>query len=267
MSVVVDGSPGAVTLVLVHGVGLDHEMWAPVAGRLANRHRVVRYDMLGHGDATPLDDDADLGTFAAQLLHVVDELQIASFVLVGFSLGALIAQRFALDHPERVDALVLANSVFDRSVADRAAVQDRVDTVRNGRFTASIEPALERWFTPDFASSHPVVVDSVRHRLLHNDMASYAIAYSIFATADAGLTSQVGRISSPTLVMTGADDLGSTPAMAIALAAAIPDGRAVVIPGVRHLAPLEDPDTIAAQIAAFVADVARSTQSANQENT
>jgi pimeloyl-ACP methyl ester carboxylesterase len=266
MSVVVEGPSDAATVVLVHGVGLDHEMWAPVAVELAEHHRVVRYDLRGHGDAPSLDEDADLGTFAAQLEAVVDELGLGSFVLVGFSLGALIAQRFALDHPERVEALVLAHSVFDRSPADRAAVLGRVEAVRDGRYASTIERALQRWFTPDFAAAHPMVVDSVRQRLLHNDVSSYVIAYSIFATADAGLAAEVGEISSPTLVLTGAEDSGSTPAMTFALANAIPNARAAIVPGVRHLAPLQDPHAIAAMIEAFVAAVMPATRPTHREN-
>lgn len=255
MSVVVDGSREGVTIVLVHGVGLDHQMWAPMSGLLAGHHRVVSYDLLGHGNAAPLDVGSDLGTFASQLEVVLDDLDIASCVLVGFSLGALIAQRFVLDHPERVDALVLVNSVFDRSPADRAAVLNRVEAVRNGGYQATIETALERWFSPHFTSSKPAVVASVRQRLLDNDVTSYAIAYSIFAIADSGLAAEAGSITTPTLVLTGADDLRSTPAMTCALAAALPHARAVVVPGLCHLGPLEDPPALAAVIEEFVADV------------
>lgn len=266
MSVVVEGPADAATIVLVHGVGLDHEMWAPVAGELAAHHRVVRYDLLGHGDAAALDEGADLGTFAAQLETLVDEFGIARCVLVGFSLGALIAQRFALDHPERVDALVLAHSVFDRSVADRSAVLDRVQAVRDGRYVTTIEPAVERWFSPDFTASHPLVVDGVRTRLMRNDVASYVLAYSIFATADAGLAAEVARISSPTLVLTGADDSGSTAAMTFALAKAIPNARGAIVPGTRHLAPLQEPHGLAGMIEAFVAEVLPSTRRPDREN-
>lgn len=266
MSVVVDGSPAGVTLVLVHGVGLDHTMWAPVASLLADHYRVVRYDLLGHGDAAPLGADAELGTFSTQLLGIVDGLHVARFVLVGFSLGALIAQRFTLDHPERVVALVMANSVFDRSAADRGEVLERVDAVRHGQYGASIEPAIERWFTPAFAAAEPAVIEAVRQRLLANDMSSYAVAYRIFATADSGLAAQSARITAPTLVLTGSGDVRSTPLMSLALAEAIPGARAVIVPGARHLLPLEDPTSLAALIDAFVAELIPSMHHGHREN-
>jgi len=256
----------ATPVVFIHGVGLDGSMWAPVIDCLAAR--VVRApaesdgqvpaiapDMLGHGHAPKppgpyrLDDFVD--NLTAQLdAHASDTTTVD---VVGFSMGALVAQLLALRQPHRVRRLVLIGGVFDRSPAERAAVVQRVADVRNGGYTDSIAAAIERWFTPEFAEQHPEVVDSVRTRMAANDERAYADAYEVFATADAELTGKVHRISQPTLVITGGDDQRSTPAMARALAARLPNGRAHVVDRARHMLPLEQPDVVAGLIGTFLA--------------
>lgn len=239
-------------LVLVHGVGMDLGMWGPVAARLADRHRLLRYDLQGHGGSAKPPGPYRLADFVAQLLHLTEGLGAARFDLVGFSMGALVAQGVALAAPERVGRLVLLNGVFDRSAEERAAVLARVQDVTEGSYAESVETALERWFTPAFHSRHPEVVEQVRAHMSGNDLAAYAAAYEVFATADAELAPQVGRIAAPTLVATGSDDRRSTAAMARALAARLPRGRLHLLEGQRHLTPLEAPEAVAGLIAGFL---------------
>ena len=239
-------------LVLVHGVGMDHAMWAPVVAELAASHRVLTYDMLGHGQSAKPPGPYGLRDFVEQFLRLVDALGVPRFDLVGFSMGALVAQGVALAAPKRVGGLVLLNGVFDRSPEERAAVDARVKDVRNGNFAQSVETALERWFTPAFHNSHPEVVQQVRAHMSGNDLDAYAAAYHVFATADAELAPRVDQIAVPTLVATGSDDRRSTAAMARALADRLPRGRLHLIEGQRHLTPLEAPKLVAALIGDFL---------------
>lgn len=230
--------------MLVHGVGLDRTMWAPLRSLLASRHPVSDvgdYDLIGHGTAEHPPGPYALDTFVAQLAGLAPPRA----TIVGFSLGALIAQGYAVAHPDRVVSLILLNSVFDRTAEERAAVVERVAAVRAGGYPASIDAAIERWFTSRFASEHPEVIAAVRGRLEANDVRAYADAYEVFATADAELATTCRSITCRTLVVTGAEDLRSTPAMAHALAATLPNAEVVVVPGVRHMLPVERADVVA----------------------
>jgi 3-oxoadipate enol-lactonase len=238
------GSP----VVLIHGVGADLEMWEAVAEHLAPLHDVVRYDMLGHGASAKPPGPYGLDEFVGQLRRLVDGLGIERFVLAGFSMGGLVAQAFALAAPARVERLVLLNTVFDRSPAERAAVEARVREVLNGGHEAGIAAALERWFTPAFRAARPEAVDGIRRRMESNDLPAYAAAYGLFATADRELAARIGRIEIPTVVVTGAEDQRSTAAMAVAMAERLPRGRCHIIPGQRHMTPLEVPELVAALI-------------------
>jgi pimeloyl-ACP methyl ester carboxylesterase len=239
-------------LVLVHGVGLDRHMWAPFAAAIGRP--VVSYDMLGLGDAPKPTGPYTLSMYSQQLAEVVEALDARTADVVGFSMGALVAQRFAIDHPGLVHRLVLVSGVYHRTAAERAAIVARVAEVRAGAYLDSVGPALERWFTPGFAGSNPGAVAAVRERMLANEVQPYANAYEVFATGDEELVPLVGRIAAPTLVVTGEDDQRSTPLMTEQLAAALPHGRAVVLPGVRHLLPIERPDLLAELVRDFLHD-------------
>ena len=243
--------PGDTPLVLIHGVGLDHTMWLPVMTALPHR-RTIAYDMIGHGAARNPPGPYTLQTFVDQLSGILHALD-CELDLVGFSMGALVAQGFALSPGGvRVRRMVLLNGVHDRTDGERQAIVDRVVEVRAGGFETTVEPALQRWFNPAFAVAKPAVVNSVRQRLLANNLRSYADAYAVFATADAELATRTADITQPTLVVTGGDDQRSTPAMAAALADALPNGRSSILPGLRHLTPLESPDAVARLIDGFL---------------
>ena len=238
-------------LVLIHGVGMDLGMWDAVAEVLVPRHRVIRFDMLGHGGSAKPAGPYSLADFVAQVERLADALGLAQFDLVGFSMGGLVAQGFAAQHADRVRRLVLLNTVYRRSPEERAAIAARVTDVRNGGFAPSVETAIERWFTPAFRATRPDVVESVRRHMFTNDLDAYAAAYAVFATADAELEDGVADIACPTLVMTGAEDQRSTATMAKALAARIPQGQCEIIAGQRHLTPLEIPEQLAETFSAF----------------
>ncbi len=234
---VAEGSGPA--LILIHGVGLDLAMWTPQAAALCARRRVLRYDLIGHGATPSLSQPLLLADFANQLGALLDALALERAALVGFSMGALVAQAFALAHPARVERLALLACVHARSRSQRAAVRARLAAVEHAGTATTSEAALERWLTPAYRRRHAAAAATVRRRLEANDRNAFLAAYRVFAHADAELAPRLGEIVAPTLVVAGEHDSGSTPALARRLAATIPGARLHVLPGVRHLFTLE----------------------------
>jgi (E)-2-((N-methylformamido)methylene)succinate hydrolase len=234
-------------IVLIHGVGMDHTMWNEVAAAMSSP--ITTYDLLGHGGAPALPCGSTIADFVDQLDAIAPS---GSVDLVGFSLGALIAQAFTLAYPERVRRLVLLSGVFNRSPDETAAILERVADVRDGGYLANVATAIDRWFSADFAAARPDMLAAVTQRLATNDVGSYASAYEVFGTADHDLAQLVANITCPTLAVTGERDPRSTPAMTHALAARVRNGRAVIVPGVRHLLPLEVPSLVAEMIESFL---------------
>lgn len=239
-------------VVLVHGLGLDRNMWTWQIDALAGRFFLVRYDLLGHGESDKPPGPYPMERFVDQLSALVDGLKLDKMGLVGFSLGGLIVQAFTLAHPGRVSALAILNAAHNRTGAQRAAVLERVDqAVRSGP-QATVEAALERWFTADFARRRPNVLDQVRQWVIANDPRVYPEIYRLLAEGDADLADAVREIRCPTLVMTGEEDFGNSPEMAERLAELVPGAQVVIVPGVRHMGLVENPDAFASVLVPFL---------------
>jgi pimeloyl-ACP methyl ester carboxylesterase len=233
------------TLVLLHGVGLDRTMWEPAAELLDADFDVQAPDLPGHGARPPATDRVTLADLAA---GVVEDVPPGSHV-VGFSLGALVAQHLARYRPDLVRTLTSVSSVCRRTAEEREAVLARLRTAE-ADFEASAARSLQRWY--DGTGVAPAVVERTRATLLANDVASFLACYRVFATADAQIGPELGRIAAPALAVTGEEDPGSTPEMTWRLAEAIPGCRAVVVPGARHMLPVQRPRELVDCLTAFI---------------
>jgi pimeloyl-ACP methyl ester carboxylesterase len=235
------------TMVLLHGVGLDHTMWEPAAALLADRFTLVAPDLPGHGSRPSAPEGVTLGDLAD---GVAGEVPPGSHV-VGFSLGALVAQHLALHRPELVSTLTSVSSVCRRTPEERAAVLARLHAAQ-ADFEASAAASLQRWYAD--TDVDPSWLSRTKATLLGNDVASFLRCYRVFATADADVGPDLGRITAPSLAVTGENDPGSTPQMTYRLAAALPDCRAVVIPNARHMLPVERPEALVHCLTTFIGE-------------
>lgn len=232
-------------IVLLHGVGLDHTMWAPVRERLGRES--IALDLPGHGGQPPLRTQQSLASLADD---VVARMPAGRVDLVGFSLGALIAQYIARFHPERVRTLTCVNSVCRRTPKERDAVEGRLRTAGEA-FDSGVDAAIDRWF-PEGSGVDADAIDATRRVLLDNDIESYLHAYAVFARGDAEIADELDAISAPTLAITGELDPGSTPDMSRRLGQAVPGARVVILPGTRHMLPVEAPDIFTHELITFI---------------
>ncbi|MCW3474746.1 alpha/beta hydrolase [Rhodovastum sp. RN2-1] len=237
--------------MLVHGVGADLESWDEVAAALAKHFTVVRADLRGHGRSGHM-TTCHIDDFVGDLDGLLAEAGVAKIDLVGFSLGGLIAQHFAQRFPDRVRRLALISTVAARTPEERARVLQRADIVSRDGIAAVVGAAEDRWFTPAFKAANP---DRIRQRLAQlqaNDHPSYAAAYRVFAEADEGL--DFDAIVAPTLVVTGENDIGSSPRMARLLHERIADSRLVILPELRHSVLIEAPGRIGELLMEFLSE-------------
>ena len=149
------------------------------------------------------------------------------------------ARGFARTYPQRISKLVLMNGVYQRTEQQREAILSRLATAQQQGPAAIIEAALDRWFSDAYRQSHPQVIQAVCHRLNNNDPQAFLSAYRIFAQADQELEGDLAQIQTSTLVMTGELDVGSTPLMAQQMASDLAKATLKIIPGQRHMMPVE----------------------------
>ena len=248
----VHGEGAETAIVLIHGVGMDQRAWQPQLAALSRQHRVVTYDMLGHGESRLPAEGVQLADFAAQLLQLLDHLQIAQAHIVGHSMGALVALEFALAHPERCARLLALNAVFQRSPAQRAAVLERARLLQSDGVAATVDSTIERWFGAPVPAHLQQTAALTCDILADVNAQGYARAYGLFATSDAVHASRLPQLAMPALFMTGEGDPNSSPAMSQAMAALAPRGQAQIVPGARHMMNLTDAEAVNARLLAFI---------------
>ncbi|WP_339468797.1 MULTISPECIES: alpha/beta fold hydrolase [unclassified Pseudomonas] len=228
-------------VVLIHGVGLNKEMWGGQVVGLATNYRVITYDMLGHGASPRPAAGTPLLGYADQLLELLDHLQLPQATVIGFSMGGLVARAFALHYPDRLKSLVVLNSVFNRSPEQRAGVIERTAQAAEHGPDANAESALSRWFSREYQAANPAQIAALRQTLAGNDPQGYLTTYELFATQDMYRADDLKGLRAPTLVATGELDPGSTPEMARQLADRIPGATVAVLAEQRHMMPVESP--------------------------
>ena len=118
-------------------------------------------DLRGHGESGSPEGSWSLEDFVADLLQVLRRHELSRIHLAGFSLGGLIAQRFAIDYSDKVERLAIVSAVAGRTAEEKEKVTRRLENLRAGDYDTNIEVALERWFSPGFREQHPDLSNSV----------------------------------------------------------------------------------------------------------
>lgn len=161
-SYAIAGPKGAPVVVLVHGLGLNRKVWQWMVPVLSRRFRVVTYDLIGHGQSAPPDRRPVLADLSRQLAMLLDHLFVDRAAIVGFSLGGMVARRFAQDFPERAQALGILHSPHRRTAEAQAAILARVEQARQSGPTATVAAALLRWYSDACRASRPDLMDLTR---------------------------------------------------------------------------------------------------------
>jgi pimeloyl-ACP methyl ester carboxylesterase len=239
-----------VPLVFIHGVGLDHQMWSPQIDNL-NEFSTITYDLIGHGKTPNIKEKLTLKDFSEQLLDILDYINIDKINLVGFSLGSLIALDFASSYQNKIEKLILIGTTYKRSEQERSLVLDRYNQAKLNKPIS--KQALKRWFSDDYLKKNPKTYDLFMNILTKNpeDHKNFLKAYEIFANhKDDEQTIQ--KISSNTLVMTGSEDLGSSPAMSKQLVKELVKSSYKEIKNGKHLCSIECADDVNMNIRNFI---------------
>ena len=237
-------------LVFIHGVGLDHQMWQSQISKL-NEFSTITYDLLGHGKTPCKKEKLTLNDFSKQLDEILNNLQVEKINLVGFSLGSLIALDFASNYQDKVNKLILIGTTYKRSEAERALVLDRYNQARLNKPIS--KQALKRWFSDNYLESNPSTYDLFMRILTKEpkDHKNFLKAYKLFANHNDNKQS-IQNIKVDTLIMTGSNDLGSTPNMSKELAKDITNANYIEIKDGKHLCSIECADDVNMNIRNFI---------------
>jgi 3-oxoadipate enol-lactonase len=242
------GRADAPVVLFANSLGTNFHVWDAQAAALAERFRVLRYDMRGHGltdcPAGPY-TIAQLGNDARALL---DALGIESAHVVGLSIGGLVAQRLAAAAPSRVRSLVLCDTANVLGPPSRWT--DRIDAVSKGGLASIAEAVMKGWFTAGFIAARPDLVRGATNMLTRTPLAGYIGCCHALKEAD--LRADDAKIACPTLVLVGGQDSSTSPAVARELCAAIAGARLEIIADAAHIPAIEQPEALNALLLGFL---------------
>ena len=250
------GDPAAPPVLLLHGFTADLRMWTPVSEPLSRDYRAIAPDLRGHGrTSAPEDlDEYTMERYEADVLALLDHLDIEVAAIAGCSFGGMIAVCLAVHHPERVAGLVLS----DTSAAFEHADYDDRYREREARISAQ-EELVERWGTAELGKraaadiSDPFLAEGLRRRYAAMSREGYLGAARVRRERPDVLPLLAERLSMPVLVCTGtADHVHSA---SLLMANGIPEARVVIFRETGHGIPALRPEAFTDVLLGFFADI------------
>ena len=228
------GSEPAV--LCLHGFCQSSTYWAPTVERLAERGvRALAPDLPGFGASADLPGPFTMTAYADRLSRWLDEQGLARVSLVGGSMGGVVAQQFAVRHPDRlVNLLLVATGAV---TADPAAALERADAIEAGAWDEeAVAPIVAGFF-------HALPAEIGTYRRIALMASQRAAAQAARSNASGRTLELLDRIAAPTLIIQGEHDRVRTPEHGAEICERMPDARLVVLHGAGHTPQLEVPGT------------------------
>ncbi len=248
---VISGAHGKPVLVFANSLGSDLRIWQGVAERLQDRFQLIGYDLRGHGLSEAPAPPYSAADLALDLIGLLDVLDIEQAAICGVSVGGLIAQAAALNHPERVRALVLCDT--GARIGSEESWQQRIDKVRDSSVAALVPMTMDRWFSASFRERYPADVLGYSLMLQQSSMEGYIGVCA--ALRDTDFRRAITQVKIPTLVLCGAEDIATPPELGRELASLIPGAQFSLIENAAHLPCVEQPQAVAERIIKFFREV------------
>jgi 3-oxoadipate enol-lactonase len=242
-----DGRP----LVLAHALGLDLRVWDALLPLLPPDVRVLRYDLRGHGLSDAPEGDYFMGDLVADAAGLIEATGFRGAVIIGLSIGGVVAQGLAAERRDLLAGAVLACTAA--KIGTEAGWRDRMDLVRAGGIEAIAEGVLEKWFGRAFRRDRAAELAIWRDRLAQTPVAGYLGCCAAMADTDLRLSTAGLRL--PALAVAGSEDGSTPPDLVRETAETIPGARFALIRGAGHMPPIERPEALAGLIAGFLDEI------------
>jgi 3-oxoadipate enol-lactonase len=235
------GPRDAPVVMLANSLGSNVHMWDEQVNALARSHRLLRYDLRGHGltDSTANDDPAagSIERLTADAVALMRVLGLHRVSFVGLSIGGMIAQRLAARYPELVEALVICATASRIGTAE--IWNERIETVQREGVGAIVDATMGRWFTENAQHDRPELVRGFANMVRRAPVDGYLAGCR--AVRDADLRVDDAKIRARTLIIEGEHDATATPAMGAELRDAIANAELIVVHGAAHMVCAEQP--------------------------
>jgi 3-oxoadipate enol-lactonase len=241
------GNEDGELLMFGNSLGSNLRMWDKVIPQLEAKHRILRYDMRGHGASSIPPAPYTLDQLGRDALLLLDYLHIDRLNFCGLSLGGMVAMWLGIHAPQRVNRLILANTAA--RIGSHEMWDARIAAVTRDGMQALSVLTLDRWFTPQYREQHGNEMIFIRDMIASTDPKGYLACCGVLREAD--LRSAIPVIQAPCLVITGKHDPATPPSEGRALIAALPHAKYLELDS-SHLSAWERADEFAGAVIAFL---------------
>ena len=239
MNYEISGKKNAPLVILSHSLGSSLKMWNPQMEILESHFRVLRYDTRGHGRSSIPPGPYTLELLGEDAIGLLDALKVDQAHWVGLSMGGMIGQSIALNHPKRLRSLALCDTGAIIPVEAQPIWQERIESVRQKGMESQLQGTMERWFTPSFLSLNPPMLTLIKREFLATPVDGYIGCSE--AIRRLNTLERLRGINLPTLIIVGEDDPGMPVSASEAMHQCIPHSKLVILKSARHISNVEQP--------------------------
>ena len=235
------------TYVFINALGTEFRIWDNVVAQLKDHGNILRFDKQGHGLSSLHPNTKSLTHYVTDLVMLMNQLKISKCNLVGLSVGGMIAQIIAYNHPELIDKLILCDT--RHKIGDESGWNSRIKQVQEGGVASIADSILQRWFSKDFHLTNPEIVLGTKVMLEQCSTAGYI--QTCMAIRDADLTTSTKKIKHKTLAVVGSEDGSTSVSDVKSMADIIPGSQFEIIEGSGHLPCVDNPEKLSSLILEF----------------
>ena len=249
-SIVGQGDP----IIFIHGIGSRKYTWNGVIEKLKDQYQCISYDLRGHGD-TPLPSSNDffLDDMVDDLENLRSYLNLNRFHLVGHSLGGQIAPRYAKRYPKHVIALCLLSTAAFRTKDEKQKILNVIEQIKKIGLNEVLPKLITRWFTDDFIAKNPNIISDRMNQVRETELQIFLRVFWIYATCE--MEQWLSEIETPTLLMTGENDLACNPNLNKKMASSLPNSKIEILKDLRHTITIEAPKLVGEKLRIFLDEI------------
>lgn len=235
---------GSETIVFGHGYLMTHRMWEAQVEAFAPDYRCIAFDWRGQGQTEITEGGYDVPNLARDAVALIDALDAAPCHYVGLSMGGFVGFRLLVDHPD----VLRSASLLDTSAEAEGTMQwfkyeAMLAAVERFGYDVVMNRVVPILFGPTYRRDHPDAVDAWVKRITEQDPTGIVRAgRGIFRRES--VLHRLGQARTPTLLLTGSDDVATVPERAATAHDALPNSTLVYVPNAGHSAAVERPDLV-----------------------
>jgi len=242
-------------VILSHSLASSLKMWEPQMGILEPHFRVLRYDTRGHGRSETTRAPYTLEILGKDAIGLLDALNIEQVYWVGLSMGGMIGQAIALNHPRRLKSLALCDTAAVIPAEAQPIWDERIEGVRTIGMKSQLETTMERWFTPPYLRLNPPMFTLIKEEFLATPAEGYIGCAG--AIRRLNYLERLGEINLPTFIIVGEDDPATPVSASQAIHEQIKNSKLIILPSTRHLSNVEQAEAFNRHLLEFLRSVAK----------